>query len=492
MSVSIPKLLQHPILSIRCNPLDREWVVSKILKFLPNTQRWRLHIGIDSISYDSTPFQRMLPAVAQATAGGNYLLDNYLTAIATLVPWERQAIYEQIADLFSRSQSQYQLVLIQTDDCPLPLELARFVYEYQWPYPTTEEITELLQEFNFDITERNLRLATGLAHQDLRSGLTQAVESTEPERCLETYRNARLSLLGVKYDPPPALNEIGGLNLLVEAIEDLKFGFSQTAREIGLPFPKGWLLVGVPGTGKSYSAKCISSTLGYPMLSLEIDKIKVGGITAMARVLEVAQMCAPCVFYMDEIEKLFTREDKPLLSLLLTWLQEKNFPVFVIGTLNRIEDLPVETTRAGRFDRVWEISAPDEESRLKLFVLFLKRFDDRFKVKGDYVFNLFDWQRIVDASTEFVGAEIEQVVINTVLRLKKRDINAEITAADLLESAESFKSMFKRNTKQILQIQNSIEGLADKSNSDDRTILPDRNIDIYAPINTKLGKFQLL
>ena len=72
--------------------------------------------------------------------------------------------------------------------------------------------------------------------------------------------------------------------------------------------------------------------------------------------------------------------------------------------------------------------------------------------------------------------------------IEKRDINAEITAADLLASAESFKSMFKRNTKQILQIQNSIEGLADKSNSNQRTILPDRQIDIYAPIATKFGK----
>jgi SpoVK/Ycf46/Vps4 family AAA+-type ATPase len=73
--------------------------------------------------------------------------------------------------------------------------------------------------------------------------------------------------------------------------------------------------------------------------------------------------------------KLFTRDDKPLLSLLLTWLQDKTFPVFVIGTLNRIDDLPIEATRAGRFDTVWEVDSPDAESRLNLFLLFLKRFD---------------------------------------------------------------------------------------------------------------------
>lgn len=477
MPQSIEQLLKHQILIVRCNPLDREWIVAQFAPLLPNFQRWQLHLEVDS-----TPFMRMLDGVRQATVGGNHILDNYLTAIATLSQWQQQAISEQIADLYSRSHCEYQIVIVQTDDTPLPLALARFVHEYRWAYPEDPEIAELLREFGFPVTERNLRLATGLAHQDLRIGLSQAIASDEPERCLETYRNARLSLLGVKYDPPPALNEIGGLNLLVKAIDDLKFGFSETAREIGLPFPKGWLLVGVPGTGKSYSAKCLASTLGYPMLSLEIDKIKVGGLTAMARVLEIAKLCAPCIFYMDEIEKLFTCEDKPLLSLLLTWLQEKNFPVFVIGTLNRIEDLPVETTRAGRFDRVWEISAPDEESRLQLFLLFLKRFDTRFKVKGELIFDLFDWQRIVDASIRFVGSEIEQVVINTVLRVKQRDLNAEITAADLIKSAEDFMPMFKRNTKQILQIQNSIAGLADKSNDNNLTILPPRYFDIYAPI----------
>ncbi len=478
MPQSIEQLLKHRILVIRCNPLDREWIVAQFAPLLPNFQRWQLHLEVDS-----TPFMRMLNAVRQATSGGNYILDNYLTAIATLSQWEQQAIYEQIADLHSRSHcGEYQVVIVQTDDTPLPLALARFVYEYRWAYPDDSEVAEQLREFNFAVNERNLRLATGLAHQDLRMGLSQAVASDDPERYLETYRNARLSLLGVKYDPPPVINEIGGLNLLVEAIDDLKFGFSQTARGFNLPFPKGWLLVGVPGTGKSYSAKCISSTLGYPMLTLEIDKIKVGGLTAMARVLEIARLCAPCVFYMDEIEKLFTREDKPLLSLLLTWLQEKDFPVFVIGTLNRIEDLPVETTRAGRFDRVWEIEAPDEQSRLELFLLFLKRFDARFRVKGDLVFDIFDWKCIADATLTFVGSEIEQVVINTVSRVKRQDVDTEITAADLIKSAESFIPMFKRNTKQILQIQNSIAGLADKSSDHEVTILPVRNYDHYAPL----------
>ena len=349
----------------------------------------------------------------------------------------------------------------------------------------------------FEPSDRNLRLATGLAREDLRIALQQTQGSQEPERYLETYRNARLSLLGVKYAPPPIFNEIAGLVDLVAAIDDLKFGFSEVARSLGLPFPKGWLLAGVPSTGKTYSAKVIASVLGYPMLSLEIDKIKTGGLPAMARVLEIAELCAPCVFYVDEMEKLFTREDKPLLSLLLTWLQDKDFSVFVIGTLNRIEDLPVEATRAGRFDRIFEVSSPNNNSRLRLFFLFLKRFDGRFGGKNlifdpdnsefderHIVFSLLEWQWLVDETAEFVGAEIEQIVINTIMRVKRRDINGEITFQDLLESAQFFKSMFKRNMKQIVAIKNSIEGLADPSDSSKVSILPHREIDLYAPIHT--------
>jgi hypothetical protein len=110
-------------------------------------------------------------------------------------------------------------VLLQTDDTPLPIELTRFIYEYNWQLPTPAEVTELFGEHHFEPTERNLRLASGLAYQDLKMALQQSSQSPEPELYLETYRNARLSLLGVKYDPPPVFKEIAGLNELAAAID---------------------------------------------------------------------------------------------------------------------------------------------------------------------------------------------------------------------------------------------------------------------------------
>jgi ATPase family associated with various cellular activities (AAA) len=474
-------MTQHRIILVRCNPLDREWIVSTNLS---DCVRWRLNdeIGSDPVF---SPFSLLLDAIRNVSNGGNFIFDNYLTFVATLAPWERQLIYEQFADLYSLCQYRYRLVLLQTDDTPLPIELARFIHEYNWTLPTAAEITELFGEYHFEPTDRNLRLASGLAYQDLKLALQQSGESPEPELYLETYRNARLSLMGVKYDPPPVFKEIAGLDELVAAIDKLKFRFSQQAIDLGLPYPKGWLLVGIPGTGKTYSARSIASALGYPMLSLEIDKIKVGGLTAMARVLEIARVCAPCIFYMDESEKLFTRDDKPLLSLLLTWLQDKTFPVFVIGTLNRIEDLPVEATRAGRFDAVWEVDSPDAESRLNLFLLFLKRFDSRFK--DDLVFDKYEWQGILDETIEYVGAEIEQIVIDTIARVKECDPNGEVTARDLLEEAMEFHCMFERNSKQIVTIRNSIRELAKPSHSKKQSILAPRNFDPYRPAKVTLS-----
>jgi ATP-dependent 26S proteasome regulatory subunit len=467
---------RHPIVLLRCNPLDREWIVSTQLDKLTNSVRWRLS---DVIGTNSYPFALLLDAIRHVSiAGGNFILDNYLTFIATLAPWERQIIYEQFADLFSRCDFPYRVILLQTDDTSLPSELTRFVSEYVWKLPTTDEIIQIFQEFN-EATERNLRLASGLAYQDLRIALEHCRQHPEPELYLETYRNARLSLLGVKYDPPPVFKEIAGLDHLVGAIDNLKFRFSQTAIDLGIPYPKGWLLAGIPGTGKTYSARSIASVLGYPMLSLEIDKIKVGGLTAMAQVLEIAKVCAPCIFYIDEIEKLFTRDDKPLLSLLLTWLQDKTFPTFVIGTLNRIEDLPVEVTRAGRFDTTWEVDSPDGESRLKLYLLFLKRYDPRFK--DSLVFDLFDWQEIIDESAEYVGAEIEQIVIDSIAKVKQNDIHSNVTARDLLEQTVEFNSIFKRNSKQIVTIRNSIKELAKPSHSGKNSILAPRDLDPYRP-----------
>jgi ATPase family associated with various cellular activities (AAA) len=473
------RLKQHRILLIRCNPLDREWIANQLQAELDNCERWQLH---RAYSPQSLPLNLLLEAIKRVQSGGNHIFDNYLSATAAIPSGEQQIVYEQISDLFLSSEISYRLILLQTDEHPIPIALARFIHEYQWPYPTAADITTLFVKYDLEPNQRNLRLAAGLAHEDLRIGLEQARDHPNPANHLEHYRNRRLALLGIRYEAPPANLEIGGLDRLVAAIEDIKFGFSDRARQVGLPFPRGWLLAGVPGTGKTLSARAIASQLGYPMLSMSIDEIKVGGILAMAKVLKIAELCAPCLLYLDEMEKFFSlKEDRQTLGLLLTWLNDKDFPVFVIGTLNRVEDLPPEITRAGRFDRVWEVPSPDEEARLRLFQLFLKPFDDRFH--DDLVFNLFDWQRLVDATPEFVGAEINQVVCDTISRIKSLDMNAEVTAADLLETATEFKSMFNLNTKAVLQIRNSIAGLATSASSGNRTILPPRPIDIYAPIS---------
>jgi hypothetical protein len=160
----IQLMTQHRIVLVRCNPLDREWIVST---HLSDCQRWRLNIAIANNAIAS-PFGLLLDAIRNVSTEGNFVFDNYLTFVATLAPWERQLIYEQFADLYSLCQDRYRLVLLQTDDTPLPIELARFIYEYNWKLPTAAEITELFGDYHFEPSDRNLRLASGLAYQDLK------------------------------------------------------------------------------------------------------------------------------------------------------------------------------------------------------------------------------------------------------------------------------------------------------------------------------------
>ena len=114
-----------------------------------------------------------------------------------------------------------------------------------------------------------------------------------------------MALKGIRYEPPPQHIEIGGLDLLVRWIEDLEYRLSSAAEAIGLPYPRGVMLAGVPGTGKTFSARAISAILGYPLFALSIDYVIEGGGLALPKLLTTIESCAPCILFVDEIEKLF-------------------------------------------------------------------------------------------------------------------------------------------------------------------------------------------
>jgi AAA+ superfamily predicted ATPase len=189
------------------------------------------------------------------------------------------------------------------------------------------------------------------------------------------------------------------------------------AREFGLPFPKGILLAGVPGSGKSLAARAVAAEWGLPLLRLDLSTLynKYIGETEknLHRAMRLAERMSPVVLWIDEIEKAFAQGDgegegsgvsRRILGSFLSWMQERQGQVFVLATANEVHRLPAELIRKGRFDELFFVDLPDAESRAEILRIHLRRRNrDPSSI---------DAARIAEATEGFSGAELEQVVVS--------------------------------------------------------------------------------
>lgn len=236
------------------------------------------------------------------------------------------------------------------------------------------------------------------------------------------------------YDPDPrGMDAIGGLDLLKEWLNIRRKGFGKAAREFGLPAPKGILLVGVPGCGKSLTAKCIASAWMMPLLRLDMGGLKskfVGESEQnLRKALQVAETVAPCVLWLDEIEKALAGSTGPAadggvssdaLGTILSWLQEKSGSVFVVATANQVESLPPELLRKGRFDELFFVDLPTAVERKAIFEATLAQFK-RENVKLN--------SSIITYTEGFTGSEIAALIPEALFIAFNED--REITVDDL-------------------------------------------------------------
>lgn len=471
------KKLQITVL--RCDPIDQKAALTRM--GVPDVT-WTLSskekANISGIDRLSSPL-----AVAKEQ-GGQHVWKNYLTALSSLEALEQQIICDQFHELyFHEFNAPCQIFILQTDSAPIPESIAFFLDEHFVPLPTTLVIQDMLIKFDQPTDNRLVRLCAGLSHADLEKCLENLSPNQSVYRQVESYRSQRLAIKGIKYDPPTTNTEIGGLDLLVAWIKDFEYRLSPAAEALGLPFPRGILLAGVPGTGKTFAARAIAAQLGYPMYSLSMNAIQSGGAAILVETLKIVESCEPCILFVDEIEKLFGGGvEGRVLTAFLTWLNDKTAKVFVIGTLNRIVEMPIEMTRAIRFDKTFFVDSPGEGQRVELCRLFLKRYDKRFLDPEDSVFDPSDWQHFADSTIEFIGAEIQQIVQDTISRINQDNDHAIVTIDDLIFTSVRFKSMYKRNPIKVHDIRNALIKTADPASSNSRKFLPDRKIDIWAPV----------
>lgn len=221
--------------------------------------------------------------------------------------------------------------------------------------------------------------------------------------------------------PAATLSDVGGLTHLKTWLEQRRVAFSDEARRQGLPFPRGVLLAGVQGCGKSLTAKAVSGLWGQPLLHLDVGALMEGLVGAsesnLRRALDLADRIAPCILWVDEIEKAFaglqSSSDGGVLTRMfgsmLTWMQEKTTPVFVLATANEIDSLPPEFMRKGRFDEIFFVDLPDAAQRTEIWRIHLRA---RAHAAGDAdLLDRVDPATMANLSAGYSGAEIAAAVV---------------------------------------------------------------------------------
>jgi len=255
------------------------------------------------------------------------------------------------------------------------------------------------------------------------------------------------------YSSAETPEDVGGLGVLKQWLRLRERAFTHEAREYGLPTPKGIALIGIPGTGKSLTAKMVANLWRLPLLRLDAGAL-FGPLVGESeertrRALRITETVAPCVLWVDEMEKAFAfgygdaGTSQRVFSTILTWMQEKTAPVFVVATANNIAGLPPELIRKGRFDEVFFLDLPTYEERREIFAVHLRK---RRRIPQDY-----DLDRLAAESEGYTGAEIEQAVIDAMFEAfsEKREFTTEDISRALKRQVPL--SVSQRETIEVLR-----------------------------------------
>jgi len=288
------------------------------------------------------------------------------------------------------------------------------------------------------------------------------------------------------------INDIGGLENLKGWLRKRNNSWSESAKKYCLPSPKGVLITGVPGCGKSLTAKATSAIWQLPLLKLDFGKIFAGIVGSseenMRKALKTAEAVAPSILWVDEIEKSLSGINSTgdsgtssrIFGTFLNWMQEKTAPVFVIATANNISGLPPELLRKGRFDEIFFVDMPTFSERKEIFKLHLqKRLKDK-SVTGSIKIDDQLCEELAKMTEGFVGAEIEQIVIDSLYEafFNKRALTFE----DLTNTIKNVVPLSVTQKEQILALRSwaNVRAVAATKKSDLETYTSEDKNDVNA------------
>lgn len=353
---------------------------------------------------------------------------------------EDPKVVRGVRDLVEDLKSSYKTVFFLSPRLTVPIELEKDITVVDYALPSAEDLSKLFDELHLASREGDsftIEIPDGDRERLLQAALGMTLNEAETAFARAAVIDARISAEDVNvileekkqiirksrtleyFDAEEDLSKVGGLDHLKDWLMKRSLAFTRKAREFGLPEPKGVLLLGVQGCGKSLTCKAISATWKLPLLRLDLGAVFGSYIGQseenIRKALKTAEAVAPCVLWLDEIEKGLSGTKgggggsadagttQRVFSTILTWLQEKRHPVFVAATANSVQDLPPELLRKGRLDEIFFIDLPTAAEREAIFSIHVK------KKKRDPA--RFPLRALAERTAGFSGAEIENVVV---------------------------------------------------------------------------------
>ena len=362
-------------------------------------------------------------------------------------------------------------IIIIGTDLTIPKELQDLITVVQFELPLEEEINNeikrLVNSLNItiepELLENLTRACQGLSLERIRRVLTKIIATykTLDTNSISVLLNEKKQIISqteiLEYcSVDEKIANLGGLDNLKDWLKKRKTAFSIQASNYGLPTPRGLLLIGIQGTGKSLTAKAIANDWQLPLLKLDVGKL-FGGIVGesesrLRQMITVAETISPCILWIDEIDKAFTNTESKgdsgtsnrVLATFISWLSEKQKPVFVISTANNIDLLPLEILRKGRFDEIFFLDLPKKEEREEIFKIHLQEFRPNS-------WKSFDYSKLAGLSESFSGAEIRQSIIEGMYHAfyEKR----EFTTEDICQAIKESIPLANLESNQMLKLQ---------------------------------------
>lgn len=374
---------------------------------------------------------KVLEYILQSDINGVFVMKDYHPYL------NEPVVIRKLRDVAHSLKTSMKNVVFLSPVLKVPVELEKEISVVDYNLPGKEEIGRIVKDISESIGETDkleisknpmllqkvVEAALGLTAEEAENVFAKSLVKTgdfnlkiilsEKEQIIR--KSGVLEYCHVNEN----MKGVGGLDELKKWLNKRGKAFTLEARDFGLPEPRGVLLLGIPGCGKSLTAKAISSMWQLPLLKLDVGKVfssLVGSSEEnVRRAIQTAESIAPSILWLDEMEKGFSGLGSSgqtdggttarVFGTFLTWLQEKKTPVFVVATCNNVSQLPPELLRKGRFDEIFFVDLPSKEERKEIFRIHLEK-----RNRDSKGFNL---EKLAEKSIGFSGSEIEEIIVSS-------------------------------------------------------------------------------